>query len=159
MGFKAKDVVEALDYDFHPHVDARGVIAEPSTKQIRQLQSRQRAAVQRLGYDLDEDDETQTANILKIMSSLDDDQLREIQDEQIDAVSEVCGCEYDADAEEWSGGNPSRDEIVALPFRLQQAFFGWLMGEIFDPEATAVGTKPSLRVATGGKRSIGRNAS
>jgi len=166
MGFKASEAVSPLEYDFHPHVDAKGVTPEPSTDQIVQLQVAQKAALEKLGIDTDEvdnDDQGNMQSLMDMMAGLSEEQLYEIQDEQADAVAEVCGAERgetDADGGVyWSGGNPSRDEIIALPFRIRQAYFGWLMGQLFDPESAAAGTRPSLKAVRGGKRSIGRNAS
>lgn len=47
---------------------------------------------------------------------------------------------------EWSGGSPTREQMAALPYRIQRAFFGWLTGEISGPEGRPAATKPSLEV-------------
>lgn len=157
MGYKAKDAIQPLDYDFRPFAEIHGCTEEPSGDQVTDFQERQRAAFVKLGIDPNDDDNAEKT-MLDLMASLDKKQLEEIADEQIDAFAALCGAEQDAEGN-WSGGNPSRDQIASLPFRIRQSWFGYIAQEIFNPESQAVVTKLSPVGSSGGKRTTGRNAS
>lgn len=116
--------LEDLEYDFtkfQPGV--KGLIPEPSSDQI----------------------ETFLAVLSKIMPtkvSL-DDQGREKRVLDIDKISETFGEDGPEDAEAIvnaavsavCSGTPTAGQIDALPYRVKQRFYGWIVGTFLSPEA------------------------
>lgn len=133
-GFVASERISALKYDFRSIEaadddaqelldQAKGVTPEPSTRQVRHMQARQREI---LG--LSQDTSVEEAN--RVLAGLDEDAWNEVDDDVLDMVAEV------------TNGRPSREEIAALPFRYQQGYYGWLLGELNSP---SIGTSNSTR--------------
>lgn len=130
MAFKADRVVNALEFDFRPHVEAFGITPEPSDRLVEDFQFTMREV---------------TKPYIKGEEDLDDitaDEYRSIQEEILDAIGAL------------TQGVPSREEIEALPFRIQRAYVAWMQKELTDPEEFSDATKPS-RAAL---RSVGRTS-
>lgn len=117
--FNAQGAVEALEYDFRPHVDAHGVIPEPSTGQIQAyfdgardlakgVQGLRSQATAAEAGDLSEE---QMAEIVEQIENLD---IAEYMDQIVHLVAALCSNE------------PSAEQIFALPFRIRQAFVKWV---------------------------------
>lgn len=127
-GFDATTAVEALDFNFRPHVDVSGTIPEPSDAQInrffKDLQALVKQATGSAGAITPTPDQT-----IAWLSALSADQMQESSRATAAAVDRLCS------------GTPSAEQILALPFRLQQAFIGWLMG-MMRPEAGNAATTP-----------------
>jgi hypothetical protein len=120
MSFNADLVVEALDWDLRPHVDAHGTIPEPSDDQVRRMNAALRDNLVKVtGDDFDPNDKAAT---LKIFGKLSDAQLREMEDANLEAIGIV------------TGGMPSIDLIQQLPFRVKREFIKWIIRELNDPE-------------------------
>jgi hypothetical protein len=136
-GFNARQAVSALSYDFtgievadDDAADllaaAKGTTPEPSQKQVRHLQ-----AVQRDLLGLPPDTTPVEAN--KVMAAMSEDELDDLDEQVTDMIAEV------------TNGKPSREELEALPFRVRQAYHGWLLGELANPSGgTSTGTRRSL---------------
>lgn len=136
-GFKAVERVSALTYDFRgitvadPDAQdildqAHGSTPEPSSHAVRRMQARQREA---LGMAPD----TSQEEVNRALASKTEDEWRELDDEFTDMISEVCA------------GRPSRAELVALPYRVRESFYGWILGELNNPtDGTSAGTRRSL---------------
>lgn len=134
MGFIATEVLDVLDYDFRPHVDAQGTTPEPSNAKIRDFQRAVKKATSEVVVEQFERQERADgptlADIQKALSDENDDEAMAILDEVIVAVAGVCS------------GSPSLAEITSLPFRLQQHFIGYIMGKFFSGEASTSATTP-----------------
>ena len=116
MGFNVQEMLDPLDYDFHPYVDAAGVTPEPSDDQMKTAQ----AGLAEI-FPVNEKGELD----LKVLA------------ERVTTVEE--GSALEARLFEilagLTSGQPSADEMKALPFRAQRAYMGWLMGKLLNPEA------------------------
>lgn len=136
-GFKASERISSLSYDFRGITvadddaqelldGARGVTPEPSPRQVRHMQARQREV---LG--LSPDTTPEEAN--KVMAGKDEAEWNDIDDDVLDMIAEL------------TNGSPSREELAVLPFRVQQSYYGWLLGELNSPSiGTSGSTRPSL---------------
>lgn len=129
MAFDAA-TTSPLDFTFRPHLDLTGTIPDPSEAQVRafnasidQISSEGRKALTELAADTDTSDEDRRARAAQI-----DEQVHE---RQLDAVAELCS------------GEPSRDQVAQLPYRVQVGFIAWLTKELRDP-TTLPATKPPL---------------
>lgn len=107
---------DEMTFDFSKFGGPTGVIPEPSTRQI----------------------ETFMEVLRQTMPTTRDDQGHEVLD--VPAIAEIAkdsdleAVLYSAVADVCSG-HPSVQEIMALPFRPQRRFIGWLLGTLLDPEA------------------------
>lgn len=109
-GFDAKRAVQRLDYDFTAFVPgAKGYIPEPTPEEFRAFRERLADAAPEQAEDVGR------------MSLADQEALDET---TLDAVAELCK------------GYPTRDQIAALPFRVQTAFLAWLLESFADPTGT-----------------------
>lgn len=134
--FDAGAVVDPLDYDFttvkgYPHRKARGIIPEPTDEQIATFLGRQREVMNQAkamaeGVDVDPND---PMAFLKQLDSFDPSKFLDMFHAMSDAYAELCS------------GQPSSEEISALPMRVRVHFFAWVQTEVVSPEAgTGAGT-------------------
>jgi hypothetical protein len=129
--FDAGTVVEPLDYDFttvkgYPHHKAKGLIPEPSEKQIASFIGSLRDLMKDAGAMVDGGDAEDIANpmaFLKQLDSYDPAKFLDLYAGMSTAYADLCS------------GNPSVEEISALPLRVRLRFFAWLMEEVVSPEA------------------------
>lgn len=120
MAFDAGKVVEALDWDLRPYVDAHGTVPEPSDDQIRTMNTRMRDLTLAVtGDDFDPDDR-QAA--MRAFGKLTAEQLEKMNEDQLDAVAVI------------TGDSPSRDTLAETPPRVRAKFVQWLMNELNNPE-------------------------
>lgn len=125
--FVLEDELDKLTYDFRPYVDAHGIIPEPSSTQIKGLQSAMRAALKPALEAMNV--AADTADVSALMAALAEPSKADLKAAEaaseaiIHAISDTCS------------GTPTPDELRALPFRGQQAFIGWLSGVLLSPEA------------------------
>lgn len=152
MGFKAEEAVEPLDWDFNPYVEAKGTIPEPSDRQVskflrryqRTVQDVVRLSQQQLADAQNLTDEERAARRAELpqtvaecvtaMQALEaDEDTQRLADLMIEMTAEVCS------------GSPGEDVLRQVPFRVRGMFFGWLVGELSNPEGAAADSKPSLR--------------
>jgi hypothetical protein len=137
MGFDASSAVVALDYDFSEYVeDAKGTIPEPTSDGFQRYFARLQEAVTGLGL-ADLGDDPGPEQIGRALAALGDDAFAKISETMLDATAELCQ------------GSPTRDQIEALPYRIRQAFFGWLQGQLADPTQFNAATRRSQAVANG----------
>lgn len=116
--FDAGAVVDVLDYDFTAFLPGvQGVIPEPSGQAI----------------------ETLTEVLRRVMPTKTDENGKMTLD--IDAVerevkegSDVESILYTAIAD-FCQQTPNVEQLRRLPYRVQRAFIGWLLGKFFSPEA------------------------
>lgn len=125
--FVSSEAIDGLDYDFTAHGGGSGSIPEPSSWQVdafRQFLGKQFEAAQASsGNSGDEERELTTRERVKLLSDVLSKDDSEGRAEILDACSAMCS------------GTPSVEELAALPYRLQQKFFGWLTGVFLNPEA------------------------
>lgn len=107
MSFKATEAVPALDYDFTPHVEAKGTVPEPSQKAIKKFNKAMRQL-------------TGGKSLLDI-AKLDEDEQEAMNDGMKPIIADLCQ------------GHPSLAQLDELPHRLLSAFCGWLMGQLQNP--------------------------
>lgn len=125
MGFNAGQAVSRLDYDFTDFLPGvKGISPEPSTEQVLIMQARIRE-IFRIG-----DMDPQALNEYLRDLSLEDFKKRDA--EIAETYADVCSQQ------------PSTDEILALPHRVQVAFIGYLSGELNTPTAGSSATRRSL---------------
>lgn len=123
-GFKAEGVVDALEYDFRPYVNAHGITPEPTDRQISQflkdIQEIVKSARKDVPQDIPGDD---PVAVLKALDDMDPDAVVAVMGTMCEAYSALCT------------GTPSGQEIADLPLRVRQIFFNWLQSEVLFPEA------------------------
>lgn len=127
MGFNAETAVSKLDWDFTTFVpDAKGVTPEPSVDQAEAFLS----AMRDLAAEADADDDTGEGDrpvlsdqeALAKFEGMSSEKMRALSEKLIGAFADVCS------------NNPTREQITALPYRQQQAFFGYIYGQILNPQ-------------------------
>lgn len=123
-GFKATTVVSKMSYDFSglEIVDedvaellngklGKGITPEPSGEQVRHFQAEQRKL---LGLAID----TPQAEVNRRMLEMTEEDFLELDDKIGDIIADVVS------------DRPSRDVIAALPFRIREAYYGYVIGEL-----------------------------
>jgi hypothetical protein len=115
MGFDAA-ATSPLDFTFRPHADVNGTIPDPTDDRVREFFR----AIDRLGRelatatdDVDDDNPDRAETIERI--------VEDVGARELDAVVELCS------------GTPSREQLKALPHRVQRAFIDWLITELRNP--------------------------
>lgn len=129
--FDAMQAVEAMEYDFTAYGGGRGTIPEPSNGQIDRFFKSLSSIYDKFKGLLPEGstlDSTDPAAIEKAMETLEGLDSEVMNRYMAEAIAEV------------TSGSPNADEIMALPYRVQQAFMGWLVGEL-RPEGGTPATK------------------
>lgn len=127
-GFVAADAVEAMEYDFTGFGGSAGVIPEPSTDGLEKFQEAMRVATSKIGITIKDTSAETLAASLDELSGAGTGAARSVRDAMIEAVAVFCQ------------QTPSAADLDRLPFRVFQAFVGWLLG-CFRPEAETPGTK------------------
>jgi hypothetical protein len=141
MGFKAKEAVEALDFDFEGiGTGAKGTIAEPSTglvngymKNMKDLMREANNMRRRAeGLSEESDEEISDEDLEKRMAEMDELEAEAIdfQQRSTEHLAVLCGAQYDEESQTFSGGSPTLEDLQSLPYRHLQAFTQWLTGEI-----------------------------
>lgn len=127
--FSAGTAVEAMEYDFTDFGGSSGTIPEPTTGQIdgffRGLGEIYEKYESLLPKNLDPTDPDQAQKAMEAIERIDNEDLNRSVAEVLAGVT---------------SGTPNAEEILALPYRVQQAFTGWLVGEL-RPEGATPATK------------------
>lgn len=111
------DSVEALEYDFTKFVpECKGTIPEPSGKAFEQFTEVLKNTFK-----------TRTENGKTVLDTEATAAALESNEIDEDTLYDALG--------EFTNGHPSSEDIRALPYRVQRAFIGWIMGEFYSPEA------------------------
>lgn len=127
-GFKAEGVVEALDFDLRPFVQAHGTIPEPTDRQIAAFMAGVKDTFQAAQKDLPEGvDLEDPVSMLGALDDLDP----EIQIRAMNKLNEVYA--------ELCSDTPTAEQIGQLPMRIRTVFFNWLQQEVMAPEAVTGG--------------------
>lgn len=127
--FDAATAVEPLEYNFAPYHDAKGTVPEPTDDQVAAFygdlgkQFEKSLGAERLeGVDV-----TDPLDVAKLFMSLDGDDHRAMYHQLLELHVAVCS------------GEPSREAIEALPFRLRRAWYGMVQGWL-RPESSRPAT-------------------
>jgi hypothetical protein len=118
-GFTAADAVPRLDFDLAPHGPA-GIIPEPSTGQVEKLQNAL--------ADLAGTDAKSPTDALAHVASLSDEDQQKIVDDLMGSIADITATVL------------TREQIEALPYRIQRAFVAWLMASLLLPEGQSPAT-------------------
>lgn len=170
--FNAEECVEAMEWDFTKYGGGKGVIPEPSDLQMERFlrkytilvtQAAQAAATRTIEVDqgildrlqdaeepiLNEDGTPkmrvltleQAIEVMKQIDVVGTDTSPAISEAMLDLMCTI------------TKNSPSKAQIKKLPNRPRGAFFGWLMGQLTNPEYSAAVTRPALSLVTGGASS------
>lgn len=152
--FIPSEFVEGLEYDFTEYGGEAGRIIEPSTGGVNRFFKKMKAMAKEVskfqktvsGIDIDEMDSEELADKLAKVDEAEEG-ASIYQQKTIMLIAELCGgkwvTEEDGDGnviERVEGGSPSVDQLNLLPYRVLQAFNGWLIREI-TPKKTTPGTR------------------
>lgn len=118
-GFIAEAEDSALRYSLKPYVEKEGVIPEPSTQQIERLIEFLR---QVMPTKQDENNKTvlDISKVAQMFEGQDSAQIETLVNSEIASVT---------------SGEISAEDLTALPYRVKQRFYGWLLGTLLSPEA------------------------
>lgn len=134
--FDASSIGGELEYDFSKWGGSRGTIPEPPRFAVsKMLKSVEKLFVDLGLRDKDDDGVKSPDDIIDTMEKVDQEEIFEkMQLGLVEILADVCG------------GSPSREELEKLPYRPFQGFFGYLMGELTNPEASKPDTHNSRRL-------------
>lgn len=119
--FKVADHVGILSVDFRPVATFSGTIPEPSQEQLNAWSVAMSQLAAEFSFSGDPNDMTA---IVEFLATLDEDALNDQADRTAELHAALCSeC-------------PSKAQILELPPRHRQAFYGYLSGE-FSPEGSA----------------------
>jgi hypothetical protein len=122
-GFNAGSVVEPLDYDFRPFVDAHGTITEPTDAKIAAYLDGIKAIIKKAEGLIPEGvDENDPGALVKALDNLEASAVVGVMGEMAELYSKLCS------------GKPTKAQILNLPMRIRQVFFAWLQSEVMSPE-------------------------
>lgn len=126
--FDAATAVEQMEYDFSKYVpDAKGVIPEPSTDQmesyfdgakaiarkVKGIQSKTKGVQEQADAGDISDEEME-----EILGAMDSVSVKAVQQDMADLIGALCS------------DTPSAETLMQLPYRVLQAFFGWMQGNL-----------------------------
>lgn len=163
-GFDAGEVIEPMDWDFTRYKAGKGTVPEPSDVETERFLRKWRllvvqvvsaaeiAANEMIDQEIEQRKQEALARVegkpikvptiaeaLELMKQVDvSDTAPEIADAMADLVSKFCK------------NKPSKAQLLKLPNRIRGAFYGWLIGQVTNPEFSAVVTKPTLSLVNGG---------
>ena len=111
-----------LRYDFKAWSGPAGPIDDPSDKAIETYFDAMRVIAKKYGDEDTDTDDMTTEQLTQYLETEERLRLTEAQDEMAEAVATLCK------------DTPSKADLLALPFRIRQAFMRWLQRKITDPE-------------------------
>jgi hypothetical protein len=125
--FVAGDEIDTLTFDFTRYAKgAKGVIPEPTTEKLRAFQKGLKAVIRESLKNTKEPpaNETQLESMKRIIGADDTDELAVmVEARTFELISDLCS------------GTPSVEQLQKIPYRVQQAFVGWLTGIFLNPES------------------------
>lgn len=142
MGFDASKVVAPLDWDFTAFEGGKGVIPEPTDKQIdtffQDLIKMSKTLMEKAG--IENAGEVSPEELLLTMADMPEGTpgvgVMAMLDEMAKIFAKLCQ------------NKPSATQIKKLPMRIRMRFFVWLATEL-RPEDFGAASKPNLRVVRG----------
>lgn len=162
--FDAASAVEPMDWNFEKYGAGKGTVPEPSDIEIERFMRKYRVLssevlrsaeisankelqemVDRRLKENDPDDPTEVLTVqesIEVMRQIDfagDEKAPEIAEAMLDLVVTI------------TKGSPNKQQLLALPNRVRGAFYGWLIGQLTNPDfSAAAGMRPSLSLVNGG---------
>jgi hypothetical protein len=132
-GFKAEAVVERLEYDFGSFATysgrpITGITPEPTDDQIAAFHQQMAAMAKKhraQEHGVDPDDRVA---VLEWLANRPPEEAVQIEKDSAEIYAQLCS------------HKPSYDEIMAVPPRIRQAWYGWMAGEI-HPEGARSATR------------------
>jgi hypothetical protein len=125
--FVAGDEIDTLTFDFTRYAkEAKGVIPEPTAEKLRAFQKGLKAVIRESLKNTKEPpaNETQLESMKRIIGADDTDELAVmVEARTFELISDLCS------------GTPSVEQLQKIPYRVQQAFVGWLTGIFLNPES------------------------
>jgi hypothetical protein len=159
-GFDAGSIVEPMNWDFSKFGGGSGTVPEPSDAEVERflkkyqvlvtqtLRTAELNAAQQLDDAISKAAGTDESRLLtlqesiSVMSQIDSGELAsssDAVDALVDLFASICK------------GSPSKEQLMSLPHRIRAAFYGWLMGQLTNPDfSAAADTKSSPVHANGG---------
>jgi hypothetical protein len=133
--FDADSIDGDLEYDFSKWGGPSGTVPEPPQHAVRGLMKRISRVFKDSGLRKeDEEDNITPGEVAETMDRVEDDEMFEkLNIELLDALAMVCG------------GSPSKEELEKLPYRPFMGFFGYLIGNLTNPEGSTSGTTNSRK--------------
>lgn len=127
--FDASTAVDPLEYDFKPYADVKGTVPEPTDDMVAKFYGDLGKQLEHaLGEErLEGIDVTDPVDVGQLFQSLDTDDHVKMYEQLLALHADVCG------------GQPDREAIAALPFRLRRAWYGMVQGWL-RPEASRPAT-------------------
>lgn len=119
--FKVADHVGKMSADFRPMAQWSGPISEPSQEQFNAWQVGMSQLAAEFNFDGDPNDMRAVA---EFMANLDVEDLDVQADRTAEMYADLCS------------NSPSKDDLLSLPPRWRQAFYGYVSGEL-APEASS----------------------
>lgn len=164
VAFDAGSAVEPMDWDFSKFGAGSGTIPEPSDVEIERFMRKYQILTTQVLRSANAKTNEQVDGLIKQWAEEEDpNNPREIltveQSMELMERIDLAGSEVAPEISEAmlelvltiTKGSPSREQILSLPNRVRGAFYGWLFGQLTDPDfSVAVGTKPSLSLVNGG---------
>jgi hypothetical protein len=136
-GFNASTAaLEPLDFDFteFKHSDGsscegKGTVPEPSQDLLDEVFEDLRTLMASAGLEVFEDGDT-SAEVVKALNDAPDNVMKAISGGMLETVAKL------------TQGEPTREQLEALPARPRGAFYGWLLGQFGDPQRSKAATAP-----------------
>ena len=134
--FDAGSIGGPIEYDFTAWGGSAGVVPEPSRRAVKKFMDDIQRGFKEIGLrDKDDPDTTTPDEVVDTMNNIEDDEVfQRTADMLTKAVAEVCD------------GSPSFDDLANLHYRPFMGFFGYLIGELMNPEVSRSDTKNSRRL-------------
>lgn len=163
-GFDAASAVAPMDWDFSKFGGGSGTVPEPSDVEIERFMRKYQILTTQVLRSANVRTNKQVDELLEQWAEEDDpDNPRQVfsvqQSIEIMKQVDLSGAEVAPEISEAmlgliltiTKGSPSREQLLVLPNRVRGAFYGWLIGELTNPDfSVAAGTKPSLSLVNGG---------
>jgi hypothetical protein len=134
--FDAGSIGGAIEYDFTEWGGSAGVVPEPSRRAVKKFMDDIQKGFKEIGLrDKDDPDTTTPDEVVDTMNNIEDDEVfQRTADMLTKAVAEICD------------GSPSYEDLANLHYRPFMGFFGYLIGELMNPEVSRSDTKNSRRL-------------
>jgi hypothetical protein len=135
--FNADSIGGDIKYNFEKWGGPKGIVPEPTRAQVNNLMKAVTMAFKDAGLapNTEEGEVLSPDQVADTMNKVEDPEMFEkLTTVLLDCLAEVCG------------GSPSREVLEALPYRPFQGFFGYLIGNLTNPESSAPGTNSSPRL-------------
>lgn len=137
--FDASTIGGDIEYDFSKWSGPAGVVPEPSRGAVSRMMKEVSSAFKEVGLrDENADDGSlqmdEVVNTMTKVEDEDEEMFELLANKLLDSLAKVCG------------GSPSREVLEALPYRPFIGFFGYVVGNLTNPEGTRSGTQNSRRL-------------